>query len=62
MYEVGRVRDFRLEGFVGMRVELTGTIDPKGSGLSDQTDLPEFKARDIRAVAGTCPPTPAPRK
>ena len=57
MYEVDNVRDFRLEGFVGMRVELTGTIDPK----SNQTKLPEFEARAIRAVAGTCPPTPAPR-
>jgi hypothetical protein len=62
MYEVENVRDFRLEGFVGMRVELTGTIDANGSGRSDQTDLPEFEARAIRAVAGTCPPTPAPRK
>jgi hypothetical protein len=62
MYEVESLRDFRLEGFVGMRVELTGTIDSKGSGISDQTDLPEFEAKTIRAVAGTCPPTPAPRK
>ena len=62
MYEVEKVRDFRLEGFVGMRVELTGTIHPEGSGLSDQTHLSEFEAKTIRAVAGTCPPTPAPRK
>jgi hypothetical protein len=62
MYEVESIRDFRLEGFVGMRVELTGTIDPKGSGVSDHIHLPEFEAKTIRAVAGTCPPTPAPRK
>jgi hypothetical protein len=62
MYKVGKASDFRLEGFVGMRVELTGTIHPKGSGVSDQTHLPEFKARTIQAVPGTCPPTPTPRK
>jgi len=62
MYEVENVRDFRLEVYVGMRVELTGTIDPEDSRGSDQTDLPNFEARTIRAVYGTCPPTPALRK
>ena len=62
MYEVENVRDFRLEGFVGMRVELTGTIDPRDSWGSHHTKIPEFEARAIRAVAGTCPPTPASRK
>jgi hypothetical protein len=47
---------------VGMRVELNGTIHPKGPGVSDQTHFPEFKAREIQAVPGTCPPNPAPRK
>ena len=61
MYEVENVRDFRLDGFVGMRVELEGTIDP-GSGGSDQTRLPNFEAKTIRAVDGTCPPIPAARK
>lgn len=61
MYEVENVRDFRLEVYVGMRVELTGTIDPEDSGGSAQT-LPNFEARTIRAVYGTCPSTPAPRK
>jgi hypothetical protein len=62
MYEVVKASDFRVEGFVGMRVELTGRIRPNGSGVSDQTDLPEFNARAIQAVPGTCPPTPVPRK
>jgi hypothetical protein len=62
MYEVENVRDFRLDVYVGLRVELTGTIDPEHSGGSAQTDLPNFETRTIRAVFGTCPPTPAPRK
>jgi hypothetical protein len=62
MYEVESVRDFRLDVYVGMRVELTGTIDPEDSGGFDRTDLPNFEARTIRAVYGTCPSTPAPRK
>ena len=62
MYEVERVRDFRLDVYVGMRVEVTGTIDPEHSGRADKTALPNFEARSIRAVFGTCPPTPAPRK
>ena len=62
MYEVENVRDFRLDAFVGMRVELEGTIDPGGSGGSDQAHLPNFEAKTIRAVDGTCPPNPAPRK
>lgn len=62
MYEVENVRDFRLDVYVGMRVELTGTIDPEDSAGSDRIDLPNFEARTIRAVYGTCPPTPAPRK
>ena len=62
MYEVENVRDFRLDVYVGMRVELTGTIDPEDSAGSDRIDLPNFEARTIRAVFGTCPPTPAPRK
>jgi hypothetical protein len=62
MYEVERVRDFRLDVYVGMRVEVTGTIDPERSGGADTTALPNFEARTIRAVFGTCPPTPAPRK
>lgn len=62
MYEVENVRDFRLDVYVGMRVELTGTIDPEDSAGSDGIDLPNFEARTIRAVYGICPPTPAPRK
>ena len=62
MYEVENVRDFRLDVYVGMRVEVTGTIDPEDSGGSDRTDLPNFEARTIRAVYGTCPSTPSPRK
>jgi hypothetical protein len=62
MYEVENVRDFRLEVYVGLRVELTGTIDLKNPGGSDQTALPNFETKTIRAVAGTCPPTPASRR
>lgn len=61
MYEVKHIGDFRLDVFVGLRVELTGTIHPKESRGSDQAALPDFKAKTIRAVYGTCPPTPAPR-
>ena len=62
MYEVEKVRDFRLDVYVGMRVEVTGTIDPEHSAESDKIALPNFEARTIRAVFGTCPPNPAPRK
>jgi hypothetical protein len=62
MYEVKKIRDFRLDVFVGLRVELTGTIHPKDSQGSAQADLPHFEAKTIRAVYGNCPPTPAPRK
>lgn len=61
MYEIESVRDFRLDVYVGMRVEVTGTIDPEHSRRSDKA-LPNFEAKTIRAVFGTCPPTPAPRK
>lgn len=62
MYEVENVRDFRLDVYVGMKVEVAGTIDPEKSSGSEQTDLPNFKARTIRGIHGTCPPTPALRK
>ena len=61
MYEVEKVRDFRLDVYVGLRVEVTGTIDPEHSRRSDKS-LPNFEAKTIRAVFGTCPPDPAPRK
>jgi hypothetical protein len=75
MYKVEGPSDERLQALVGMRVEVTGRIDPEGGlGASpgaprpdrslgpDKINLPEFEATSIRDVAGTCPAAPAARK
>lgn len=65
MYRLDNILDFRLDAFVGLvglRVEVTGTIDAEEAWEDDHPALPEFEAETIRAVAGSCPPTPAPRE
>jgi hypothetical protein len=74
MYKVEGPSDERLKALVGKRVELTGRIDPEGSGATagrprqdrglgpDQINLPEFEATAVREITGTCPASPAPRK
>lgn len=60
MYEIENMPDSRLEGFVGMRVELTGMLDLDDDLWDSDQMFPEFEAETIRGVAGTCPPTPTP--
>ena len=75
IYKVEGPPDERLKALVGKRVEVTGRIDPEGGAAEtkgaprpdrgpgpDQVNLPEFEAKSIREVPGTCPATPAPRK
>ncbi len=75
MYKVGGPPDEQLKALVGKRVEVTGRISPErgpvgtagkprpDQGLGpDDINLPELEATSTRAISGTCPPTPAPRK
>jgi hypothetical protein len=71
MYKVEGPSDEKLKALLGKRVEVTGRIDPEGSGATsgkpradrgpgpDQVSLPEFEATSIRQVSGTCPAAPA---
>jgi hypothetical protein len=74
MYKVEGPSDERLKALVGKKVEVTGRIDPEGSGATaggprpdrgpgpDAISLPEFEATTVREVSGTCPASPAPAK
>ena len=71
MYKVEGPSDERLKALVGKKVEVTGRIDPEGSGATaggprpdrgpgpDAISLPEFEATSVREIAGTCPASPA---
>ena len=74
MYKVEGPSDEHLKALVGKKVEVTGRIDPEGSGATaggprpdrgpgpDAISLPEFEATTVREVSGTCPASPAPAK
>ena len=72
MYKVENINDEQLGALAGRRVEVIGHIDAETSDVRpggapapdrnpvspDAIDLPEFEARSIRQVEGTCPAVP----
>jgi hypothetical protein len=72
MYKVENINDEQLGALAGRRVEVIGRIDSAQSDVTpggrpapdrnpvspDDINLPEFEARSIRQVEGTCPAVP----